>query len=50
MSVEKTVRGWAEEEGLPSDKSFDELCQDEQIIEKMSEALLKESGLFCYQF
>jgi len=41
IPVEKTVRGWAEEEGLSSDKSFDELCQEEKIIKKMSEALLK---------
>ena len=42
IPVEKTVRTWAEEEGLSSEKSFDELCQEEKIIKKMSEALLKE--------
>ena len=40
--MEKTVRTWAEEEGLSSEKSFDELCQEDKIIKKMSEALLKD--------
>jgi len=41
IPVEKTVRAWAEEEGLSSEKSFDELCQEDKIIKKMNEALLK---------
>ena len=46
IPVEKVVRQWAEELNVTG--SFNELCQKEEIIKKMNQALLKECSKMDY--